>query len=259
MPKRSQQETGSNSKPQKQDKKAKVIEFNEDESGTIKKLDKDELINAMKQVKTAKKTAINRFVKPDVEFNKSNEPEYLVYHCTKCIEKIMQGLKSEDHESTSMSDAEFKNHHLKRQLVRACKEVLGRGCWGENALTAVKENTLDQVRVGQSQRIHFELFMTIVIDGSKKKGGQANKSDGSELLTSVMLNFVKLPYSHSTVNMATAVVKTLNEYNIHKKPQRQRNEESMAEDAELDNVGIDELMAEFWDLEENKERGSNLR
>ncbi|KAJ3967747.1 hypothetical protein EV361DRAFT_871390 [Lentinula raphanica] len=238
MPKRSQQETGSNSKPQKQDKKAKVIEFNEDESGTIKKLDKDELINAMKQVKTAKKTAINRFVKPDVEFNKSNEPEYLVYHCTKCIEKIMQGLKSEDHEST---------------------KVLGRGCWGENALTAVKENTLDQVRVGQSQRIHFELFMTIVIDGSKKKGGQANKSDGSELLTSVMLNFVKLPYSHSTVNMATAVVKTLNEYNIHKKPQRQRNEESMAEDAELDNVGIDELMAEFWDLEENKERGSNLR
>ncbi|KAJ3764777.1 hypothetical protein FB446DRAFT_615116, partial [Lentinula raphanica] len=65
---------------------------------------------------------------PEIEFDKSESPVYLVYRCTKCGEKLRQGLKTGDRGSTgNMRD------HVKK-------------CWGEDALNAVKDSTLDQAR-----------------------------------------------------------------------------------------------------------------
>ncbi|KAJ3966202.1 hypothetical protein EV361DRAFT_777876, partial [Lentinula raphanica] len=65
---------------------------------------------------------------PQIEYGKSDTPDYLVYRCTKCGEKLRQGLKTGDRGSTgNMRD------HVKK-------------CWGEEALAAIKETTLDQAR-----------------------------------------------------------------------------------------------------------------
>ncbi|KAJ3969897.1 hypothetical protein EV361DRAFT_803017, partial [Lentinula raphanica] len=65
---------------------------------------------------------------PDIDFGKSNTPEYLVYRCTQCGEKIRQGLKTGDRGSTgNMRD------HVKK-------------CWGEDTLAAVKDSTLEQAK-----------------------------------------------------------------------------------------------------------------
>ncbi|KAJ3756476.1 hypothetical protein EV360DRAFT_16419, partial [Lentinula raphanica] len=65
---------------------------------------------------------------PQIEYGKSDTPDYLVYRCTKCSEKLWQGLKTGDRGSTgNMKD------HVKK-------------CWGEEALAAIKESTLDQAR-----------------------------------------------------------------------------------------------------------------
>ncbi|KAJ3967392.1 hypothetical protein EV361DRAFT_807366, partial [Lentinula raphanica] len=68
---------------------------------------------------------------PGMEFSKSNDkPDYLVYQCTNCGEKIRQGMKTGDWGSTG---------NLREHV---------RKCWGEEALAAVKESNLDQARVG---------------------------------------------------------------------------------------------------------------
>ncbi|KAJ3963276.1 hypothetical protein EV361DRAFT_875011, partial [Lentinula raphanica] len=59
---------------------------------------------------------------PQIEYGKSDTPDYL------CSEKLRQGLKTGDRGSTgNMRD------HVKK-------------CWGEEALAAIKESTLDQAR-----------------------------------------------------------------------------------------------------------------
>ncbi|KAJ3816882.1 hypothetical protein F5880DRAFT_1512252, partial [Lentinula raphanica] len=65
---------------------------------------------------------------PQIEYGKSDTPDYLVYRCTKCGEKLRQGLKTGDRGSTgNLRD------HVKK-------------CWGEEALAAIKETTLDQAQ-----------------------------------------------------------------------------------------------------------------
>ncbi|KAJ3752531.1 hypothetical protein EV360DRAFT_9410, partial [Lentinula raphanica] len=66
--------------------------------------------------------------KPEIEFDKSNEPDYLVFHCTKCGEKMRQGLKTGDRGSTGNM-----REHVKK-------------CWGEEALEAVANSTLEEAR-----------------------------------------------------------------------------------------------------------------
>ncbi|KAJ3752532.1 hypothetical protein EV360DRAFT_5707, partial [Lentinula raphanica] len=66
--------------------------------------------------------------KPEIEFDKSNEPDYLVFRCTKCGEKMRQGLKTGDRGSTGNMQ-----EHVKK-------------CWGEEALEAVANSTLEEAR-----------------------------------------------------------------------------------------------------------------
>ncbi|KAJ3758902.1 hypothetical protein EV360DRAFT_29620, partial [Lentinula raphanica] len=65
---------------------------------------------------------------PEVEFGKKNTADYLVFCCTQCGEKIRQGINTGDRGSTSNM-----REHVKK-------------CWGEDALMAVKDCTLEQAR-----------------------------------------------------------------------------------------------------------------
>ncbi|KAJ3770659.1 hypothetical protein FB446DRAFT_621962, partial [Lentinula raphanica] len=74
---------------------------------------------------TKRKSPIYAFfhAEPGMEFSKSNnKPDYLVYQCTNCGEKIRQGMKTGDRGSTG---------NLREHV---------RKCWGEEALAAVKES-----------------------------------------------------------------------------------------------------------------------
>ncbi|KAJ3963860.1 hypothetical protein EV361DRAFT_982847, partial [Lentinula raphanica] len=85
--------------------------------------------------------------KPDIEFAKDNSAEYLVYRCTKCAEKIRQGMRTGDRGSTGNL-----REHVKR-------------CWGEEALAAVNNTSLEKARtaVGEFKKSK-QTTLTLVVN-----------------------------------------------------------------------------------------------
>ncbi|KAJ3753645.1 hypothetical protein EV360DRAFT_53123, partial [Lentinula raphanica] len=59
---------------------------------------------------------------------------------------------------------------------------------------------------------NHKAFMSIVTNILCK-----SELDGSEELTEILLAFVELLRSHSTINMAKTVIETLDEYSVHEK------------------------------------------
>ncbi|KAE9402042.1 hypothetical protein BT96DRAFT_816998, partial [Gymnopus androsaceus JB14] len=216
---------------------------------------------------------------PEIEFANDGTAEYLVYSCTNCGEKKKQGLKTQDKGSTG----NMSNHAKK--------------CWGEEAVAAAKDSTLDKARdaikkigkksqskltaalktltarwVAESARPfrmvrdrcyrwlqkegrpnHYvpsketvardvkKLFLKtkeklaeelqafdgeipVAVDCWTSPNHHAFMSiettwlrrmkDGTEELTTTLLDFVELPCSHSAENMAEALDKTFKEYGI---------------------------------------------
>ncbi|KAJ3965036.1 hypothetical protein EV361DRAFT_1021729 [Lentinula raphanica] len=154
MPKRPNTEANGARKSKKRARKAKESSDKEDTTADnpmnvqdrSDEESENDVVDATEQVKAAReaeekqikkdlarrKSAVYAFfdANPEVEFDKSNEAEYIVYRCTKCKEKMRQGWKTGDKGSTgNMRD------HVRR-------------CWGEEALAAIKDSTLEQARVG---------------------------------------------------------------------------------------------------------------
>ncbi|KAJ3748228.1 hypothetical protein EV360DRAFT_2061, partial [Lentinula raphanica] len=67
---------------------------------------------------------------PEIEFGQDDKPAYLIYCCTNCAEKIRQGWSTGDRGSTG---------NLREHV---------RKCWGDDALAAIKDSTLEQARAG---------------------------------------------------------------------------------------------------------------
>ncbi|KAJ3836237.1 hypothetical protein EV361DRAFT_804856 [Lentinula raphanica] len=239
-----------------------------------------EAIQLGKEVAKRKSTVYSFFhAEPEVEFGKKNTADYLVFCCTQCGEKIRQGINTGDRGSTSNM-----REHVKK-------------CWGEDALTAVKDCTLEQARdavkkyskgkqttltlVIKTVKTWFKTFSTRPPEKEKirwlQKEGRPNhyvpskatvardvkklyeatkeqlakeleayeyllpveldcwsspnhrafmsiigkvlrrNQEGIETLTSVLLDFVELPCSHSGINMAEALIRTLEEYRVQDK------------------------------------------
>ncbi|KAJ3969827.1 hypothetical protein EV361DRAFT_1034799 [Lentinula raphanica] len=112
--------------------------------------DEEDVVDVTEQAKAAKEAAEKRIRKdlakrkspvyaffdaePQIDYDNTIEPKYLVYRCTKCGEKIRQGLQTGDRGSTALTSSKGNmRDHVKR-------------CSGEEALAAVKESTLDQAR-----------------------------------------------------------------------------------------------------------------
>ncbi|KAJ3833150.1 hypothetical protein F5878DRAFT_523045, partial [Lentinula raphanica] len=85
--------------------------------------------------------------KPEVEFGKDNTGKYLVYQCSNCGDKIRQGMKGGDRGSTGNL-----REHVKR-------------CWGEDALAAVNDTSLEKARVAVRQfKKTKQTTLTVVIN-----------------------------------------------------------------------------------------------
>ncbi|KAJ3764926.1 hypothetical protein FB446DRAFT_795566 [Lentinula raphanica] len=65
---------------------------------------------------------------PEIQFARDHSAEYPLYRCSKCSETIRQGLKTGDRGSTGNL-----REHVKK-------------CWEEEALTAVKDSTLEKAQ-----------------------------------------------------------------------------------------------------------------
>ncbi|KAJ3819039.1 hypothetical protein F5880DRAFT_1679948 [Lentinula raphanica] len=173
MPKRPNTEANGARKSKKRARKAKESSDKEDTTADnpmnvqdrSDEESENDVVDATEQVKAAReaeekqinkdlarrKSAVYAFfdANPEVEFDKSNEAEYIVYRCTKCKEKMRQGWKTGDKGSTGMlsQPAQLKEHKTyleQRQHERSCV----RRCWGEEALAAIKDSTLEQARAG---------------------------------------------------------------------------------------------------------------
>ncbi|KAJ3833600.1 hypothetical protein F5878DRAFT_699347 [Lentinula raphanica] len=126
MPKRPNTEANGARKSKKRARKAKESSDKEDTTADnpmnvqdrSDEESENDVVDATEQVKAAReaeekqikkdlarrKSAVYAFfdANPEVEFDKSNEAEYIVYRCTKCKEKMRQGWKTGDKGSTEV-------------------------------------------------------------------------------------------------------------------------------------------------------------
>ncbi|KAJ3816387.1 hypothetical protein F5880DRAFT_1494337 [Lentinula raphanica] len=235
-------------------------------------------LHSEKELAKRKSTVYAFFdAQPEIQFARDHSAEYLLYRCSKCSETIRQGLKTGDRGSTGNL-----REHVKK-------------CWGEDALTAVKDSTLEKaqaavrdfkktkqttltlvvnsvtswfksfstrppekekIRYKEGRPNHYvpsnetvardvkklyngcktqlakvledyEYLVPIELDCWTSPNHHAfmsimgriirNGTDGQEKLTSVLLDFVELPCSHTAENMANAVEATLKDYGITEK------------------------------------------
>ncbi|KAJ3831541.1 hypothetical protein F5878DRAFT_549418 [Lentinula raphanica] len=260
-------------------------------------------LHSEKELAKCKSTVYTFFeAQPEIQFARDHLAEYLLYRCSKCSETIRQGLKTGDQGSTGNL-----REHVKK-------------CWGEEALTAVKDSTLDKAQAAvRDFKKTWQMTLTLVVNSvtswfksfstrppekekicvvtacwvaesgrsflvvrdrgfrwlqkegrpnhyvpsnetiaqdmkkliSRMNWGLAkvledyeylvpieldcwtspnhhafmsimgriirNGTDGQEKLTSVLLDFVELPCSHTAENMANAVEATLKDYGIREK------------------------------------------
>ncbi|KAJ3966678.1 hypothetical protein EV361DRAFT_551238 [Lentinula raphanica] len=78
-----------------------------------------------------RKSSIYAFfnAEPEIEFKKDGiSPDYLVFRCSQCATKVKQGINTSDKGSTGNLSV-----HAKK-------------CWGDDAVNAAKESTLDKAR-----------------------------------------------------------------------------------------------------------------
>ncbi|KAJ3749746.1 hypothetical protein EV360DRAFT_89704 [Lentinula raphanica] len=131
----------------------------EGDDGTVDEdddiVDATEDVNAAKETMKAqitkelakRKSVVYAFFRAIPEIGKDNTAEYLIYQCTNCGDKIRQGLKTGDRGSTgNMRD------HVKK-------------CWGEEALAAVKDTTLEKARAAvKESKKKKQTTLTLVVN-----------------------------------------------------------------------------------------------